>query len=186
MHPRLAAVIEHADASRAELLAAIDAIPVELREARPSEQSWSAAEVLEHLARVEKGVAKLVALKVGELQSTPEPPRETPEMVAITDARFGVLANRANRIEAPDRVVPEGEMSAESARAALMETRGILLDQLHAGDGLAYSTVIHPHPFLGSLDLYEWVYFIGAHERRHAEQVRELAAHFAAADRHDV
>ncbi len=182
MHPRLAAVIEHADAARAELLAAVDAIPEELREARPSEQSWSAAEVLEHLVRVEKGVAKLMALKIGELQASPEPPHETADMVAITDARFGVLANRANRIEAPDRVVPEGEMSAESARMALMETRGILLDQLHAGDGLAYSTVLHPHPFLGTLDLYEWVYFVGAHERRHAEQVRELAAHFAATD----
>ena len=186
MHPRLAAVIEHADAARAELLAAVDTIPEELREARPSEQSWSAAEVLEHLMRVEKGVAKLLALKIGELQSSPEPPREGPGMVAITDARFGILASRANRIDAPERVIPEGEMSAESARAALMETRGILLDQLHAGDGLAFSGVTHPHPFLGTLDLYEWVYFVGAHERRHAEQVCELAAHFTAADHRDA
>jgi len=182
MHPRLAAVLVHADSARAELLAAVDTIPEELREARPSEASWSAAEVLEHLVRVEKGIAKLVALKVGELQATGEPPREEPGMVAIDTTRFGMLANRAQRIDAPERVVPDGEMSADAARAALMETRGILLDQLHAGDGLAYSRVLHPHPVFGSLDLYEWVYFIGAHERRHAEQVRELAAHFAAGE----
>lgn len=179
MHPRLAEVIAHADAARSELLAAVDSIPEELREARPTESSWSAAEVLEHLVRVEKGVAKLVALKVGELQASPEPPREGAAMVAVRTSRFEVVANRAQVIDAPERVVPDGEMSADAARAALQETRGILLDQLHAGDGLAYSGVQHPHPFLGTLDLYEWVYFIGSHERRHAEQVREIAAHFA-------
>jgi hypothetical protein len=42
--------------------------------------------------------------------------------------------------------------------------------------------VLHPHPFLGTLDLYEWVYFIAAHERRHADQVREIGAHFRSAD----
>lgn len=55
----------------------------------------------------------------------------------------------------------------------------MLLDHLNTGDGLAFSGVLHPHPIFGMLDLYEWVHFIGAHDRRHAEQVRELAAHFA-------
>jgi len=178
MHSRLAAAIAHADRARVELLEAVDAIPGELREARPSEEAWSAAEVLEHLVRVEKGVAKLVALKVGEMQTMAEPPREADEMVAIDVARFEFLANRELRIPAPERVVPEGVMSADAARAALVETRGMLLDQLHAGDGLAYSAVRHPHPLFGPLDLYEWVHFIGSHESRHAAQVRAIAEHF--------
>jgi len=182
MHPRLAAVLAHADMARAELLAAVEAIPPELREARPSEFSWSAAEVLEHLMRVEKGIAKFVALKVGELQAMAEPPREHTEMVAVDLSRFKMVANRAHRVEAPERVAPGGEMSAEAARGALHESRGMLLEQLHVGDGLAFSGVLHPHPVFGMLDVYEWVHFIGAHDRRHAEQLRELAAHFAASD----
>ena len=181
MHPRLAAVIEHVDNARSELLAAIDAIPHPLREARPTENAWSAAEVLEHLMRVEKGIAKLVALKVGEMQTMEQPPRESPGMVAVAVSRFTAITDRSMRIDAPERVIPDGEMSAATARAALLETRGILLDQLHAGDGLAYSSVAHQHPIFGVLDLYEWVFFIGAHERRHTAQVREIAAHFAAA-----
>ncbi len=180
MHPRLAAVIAHVDSARAELLTAVDAIPEPLREARPSEEAWSVAEILEHLTRVEKGVAKLVALKVGEMQMHAAPPKEGDDIAPVNFDRFAVLADRANRIEAPERVVPLGEMSAESACAALQETRGLLLDQLHAADGLALSSVRHPHPFLGELDLYEWVQFIGEHERRHVAQIRELAVHFAA------
>jgi uncharacterized damage-inducible protein DinB len=182
MHPRLAAVVSYADAARAELLGAVDTIPEELREARPTESQWSAAEVLEHLVRVETGVAKLMALKIGEMQAAPEPPREAPEMVEVVASRFELVVNRTQAIEAPDRVVPEGEMSADAARDALQATRGLLLDQLHAGDGLAFSSVVHPHPFLGALDLYEWVYFLGAHERRHAEQVRAIATQFAATE----
>lgn len=180
MHPRLAAVVAHVDSARTELLAAVDAIPEPLREARPSETGWSVAEILEHLSRVEKGIAKLCALKVGEMQATPDAPREAPEMVPVDVAKFAPLGDRGVRVDAPERVVPHGEMSAEEARTALLETRGILLDQLHAGDGLAYSSVRHPHPIFGELDLYEWVYFVGVHEQRHTAQVRELAAHFAA------
>lgn len=180
MHPRLAAVIAHADRARTELLAVVETIPEPLREARPSENAWSVAEILEHLSRVEKGIAKLVALKVGEMQMMPEPPREAPEMVPLNLAKFEHMLNRDFYIEAPERVLPKGEMSALEAHAALAETRGILLDQLHAGDGLAYSSVTHPHPAFGALDLYEWVYFIGGHEQRHTEQVRAIASHFAA------
>ncbi len=179
MHPRLAAVVAYADDARTELLAVVDAMPLSLREARPTEEGWSVAEVLEHLSRVEKGIAKLVALKVGEMQMQPEPAREAAEMVPVDLGKFGIVVTPTVRLDAPDRVAPLGEMSAEDARAALLETRGVLLDQLHAGDGLAYSSVRHPHPFLGELDLYEWVYFVGAHERRHLAQVRAIAAHFA-------
>ncbi len=179
MHPRLAAVISYADQTRTALLSAVDDIPEPLREARPTENEWSVAEVLEHLFRVEKGIAKLVALKVGEMQSMPEPPRELPEMVDIDAARFAVVQNREIRLDAPERVAPRGELSEEAARAALLETRGILLDQLHAADGLALSTILHPHPFLGELNLYEWVHFVASHEARHLAQVRALATHFA-------
>jgi hypothetical protein len=173
MHPRLAAVVEYADRARTELLATVEAVPEPLCEARPTEEAWSVAEILEHLWMVERSVAKLVALKTGELQSMPEPPREAPEMVPVDLTRF--MSDRSTRIAAPERVVPRGEMSATEAREALLQTRGMLLDQLHAADGLALSTVSHPHPIFGPLDLYEWIFMTGWHERRHAEQIREVA-----------
>ena len=61
----------------------------------------------------------------------------------------------------------------------LLEVRRGYLEQLRASEGLALSAANHPHPFLGTLDMYEWVYFIGSHELRHAAQLREIAAHFA-------
>ena len=47
------------------------------------------------------------------------------------------------------------------------------------GDGLALSQVEHPHPIFGPLNLYQWVAFVGAHEARHAAQIREVGAQLA-------
>jgi hypothetical protein len=51
---------------------------------------------------------------------------------------------------------------------------------LHAsiaqGDGLALSAMTHPHPLLGPLSRYAWIALVGAHEARHAAQLREHLA----------
>jgi hypothetical protein len=44
-----------------------------------------------------------------------------------------------------------------------------------AHDGIAIDAVTHPHPVLGVIDAYQWFIFIGSHEARHAEQIREIA-----------
>jgi hypothetical protein len=33
-----------------------------------------------------------------------------------------------------------------------------------------------PHPALGTLNIYEWIQFLAAHEVRHTKQMREIAA----------
>jgi hypothetical protein len=44
---------------------------------------------------------------------------------------------------------------------------------LVAGDGLELGAVTHPHPRFGVFSIYDWMAFLGAHEVRHAEQMRE-------------
>jgi uncharacterized damage-inducible protein DinB len=181
MDPRLAAAIAHAEQARADLLAAVELMPPELREARPSLDAWSAAEILEHLARVEKGIAKLVALKVGELSAAGAADGGHPAPAPIDAARFRMVVESTARMEAPERTRPAGELSADAALRALRETRTLLREELARGDGLPLATATHPHPFLGALDLHEWVWFVGAHEQRHTAQLRTLVSHFATA-----
>jgi DinB superfamily len=175
MHPRLTAVIEYADRARTELLATVAAVPEPLREARPSEDAWSVAEILEHLMRVEKGVARLVAMKAGEMQSQSEPPRDPDELPELDLSKFALMPDRSRKLTAPERVAPRGEISAAEALEGLVQTRAMLREQLRAADGLALSAAHHPHPVFGVINLYEWVYTTGAHELRHADQIREVA-----------
>jgi len=181
MHPRLRMALDHVDHARLELLAALDTVPVEQQAARPAPDAWSAAEVLEHLARVERGLVRLTHVKVAEFRELSPVPAEDAELPAFDLVKFTRVEDRAMRLAAPERVCPTGTMSASEGRTAILEVRRAFVEQLAGGDGLPLSRIVHPHPFLGPLDLYEWVYLIGSHELRHARQLREIAAHFSVA-----
>lgn len=180
MHPRLAAVVDYLVQARTELLLTVERVPEPLREARPSESAWSVAEILEHLMIIEKGVTKLVAIKSAELRASDEGAAEGPEVVGIDPARFTRLYDREQVIPAPERVVPQGELSAAAVLSTMQETRAALMAQLEQADGLALSRASHPHPVLGTLDLYEWIHATAGHELRHAAQIREVSDQLAA------
>ena len=38
-------------------------------------------------------------------------------------------------------------------------------------NGLAIGEIKHTHAILGELDLYQWLIFLGQHERRHTRQI---------------
>ncbi len=176
MHPNLSLAIDHVDHARLELLAALDTIPVALQERRPAPDAWSAAEVLEHLSRVEGGLVKLTAMKTAEFAAMSPVPVEDPGCPPLDLSRFAAVERRAERLAAPERVLPTGSMTAAEGRTAILEVRRAFLEHVRRADGLPLSLVLHPHPFLGPLNLYEWVYLIGSHELRHAAQLRAIAA----------
>ncbi|MDB4916548.1 MAG: DinB-like domain protein, partial [Gemmatimonadetes bacterium] len=59
-------------------------------------------------------------------------------------------------------------------------SRAVLRDALAGADGLALGSIKHTHPAFGELDLYQWVLFVGLHERRHAGQVSEVISALSA------
>jgi hypothetical protein len=43
-------------------------------------------------------------------------------------------------------------------------------------DGLALGEVSFDHPFFGPMTVYQWVELMAAHEGRHTDQIKEIAA----------
>jgi hypothetical protein len=173
MHPRTEELLNHLEANRAALHAAVDAVPSSLRETRPAADRWSVAEVLEHLARVEEQLTRLLSAKLAEARLAgalgPEP-----ESGPVIDSGWDLLLDRRRRITAGERVLPKGEMDTVTALATLDSTRAKLRDLVVSHDGLSLGAVSHPHPALGMMDGYQWFTFIGTHEARHAAQIREI------------
>jgi hypothetical protein len=67
-------------------------------------------------------------------------------------------------------------MALPAIWSALDATRADLREALREADGLALGTLTFPHIYFGPLDLYTWIAFVGAHEARHTDQIREIAA----------
>jgi hypothetical protein len=167
MHARLDELVGLLTARRAEVLDAVACAPV----TRPREGAWSVAEVLHHLQLVETGVSKLVHV---ELKRHPGPlPRETETTSVAHRLDHMALEDRGRRIMAPEAVRPRPGIATAEALVGLEASRGRLLDTLAQADGVALGEFSFPHPVLGSLDLYQWLLFVGQHERRHARQIAE-------------
>lgn len=174
MHPRLAELVNYASAQREVLLTAVSRVPEPFRQHRAEAGGWSVAEVLEHLHRVERGITRLLVHNLERAKAGGIGPELEVDSVMASLDRFQVT-RRGVPISAPEPVRPRGELSAAEALAALTDSRHALLSALDAADGLALGTIIHSHPLLGSLDLYQWVLFVGQHEARHAAQIEEIA-----------
>jgi hypothetical protein len=176
MHPRIHEVLNHLDTGRADLRAAVDAVPALQRSARPAPDRWSAAEVLEHLAMVEGRMARgIFARRIEEARANGLGVERDTSPVAPTFDASHVLDRTEARV-APEQVVPQGGKDAATAWAELEQIREGLRATIVSADGLALGDVIHVHPTLGSMNMYQWALWIAGHEGRHAAQVREIAS----------
>ena len=66
MHTRLAEAMGYVEEKRRELLKSFDGVPGDRLCRRATAESWSVAEILEHLRMVEAGVARLITKRVGQ------------------------------------------------------------------------------------------------------------------------
>lgn len=174
MHKRIAEAKKHLAENHAKLKAAVDAVPANARDTRISKDRWSVAEVVEHCANVEKAVTKLFAFRLQEAVANGL--RKDPDVSSLWDQRYeAMFLDRNRRVAAPERAHPSGTLSAEQAWQELARAREDFLAVLDQYEGYAFQDLTYPHPLIGELNFYQWVYAAGWHEARHALQIREMA-----------
>lgn len=178
MHPRIHELFEYLDATRSELGAAVENIPTGLRDERPAADRWSAAEVLDHLHIIERQVAQMLSGRIAAAKAAGLVP-ETDRSSVLDSVDRGRITDRSRRITAPEFIRPQAGCDTASVWAALQQSRASLSAAILEGDGFALGNVVHPHPVLGPINLYQWLVFVGSHEARHTAQIREIADAFA-------
>jgi hypothetical protein len=146
-----------------------------MREKQPGPDRWSVAQVLDHLTIVDRRVGIGLRKWIDEARSA-NLGAETETSSIVNTIPVSLITDRSRRANAPEAIRPSSEANAETAWAALESARENLRSAFVTGNGLALTEVIRPHPVLGPINLYQWVLFVGSHEARHADQVREIAA----------
>jgi uncharacterized damage-inducible protein DinB len=175
MHPRIREVVEALDSRRAELTRAVNEVPTSARDRRPSEDRWSVAEVLEHLALVEENIPQRVKALVTEQRTNGlGAERESTSIAETIDSAF--MLDRSKKRVAREAMQPRSGVDAAAAWTRLERARQVTHETLRELDGVALSDVSAPHPALGSLNGYQWFLFLAAHEGRHTAQIREITA----------
>ncbi len=174
MHPRLTELLAYLDKQRDRVRAEASRLPRDRWSVKPSPEKWSIAEVIWHLQRVERGVAKLIAKRTSEARASGHPVEEgTSSVIGTLDATN--IEDRTHRLTAPTQVSPPEPIDPSEVELQLEESRTMLRAAIVDADGLALGSITHPHPVLGEINLYQWILFVGKHEARHAGQIAEVA-----------
>jgi uncharacterized damage-inducible protein DinB len=167
--PALQTIAENLARAQREFLSAADHVPPDQWKRNPSEGRWSAGEVVAHLIMVER------AILTGTDRLLQKPPKPWPFHkrlhlpMAIVEAR---LIPRKTPIPLdPSLVCQKEEMLAQ-----LREVRGRTLAFMEETRGRDLTSYHMPHPFLGTINAYEWFQLIASHEVRHTKQMKEICA----------
>jgi uncharacterized damage-inducible protein DinB len=176
MQRKLAEVAAELERTRAVVLANVEGLDQEALDRRPGESAWSVGEVAHHLALVEQGVVRLLGslLHAAIAAGLPPAPPEGDSVLGSLD-RFRI-EDRRRRVEARDSARPTHGLPRAELLDGLAASRAALLALMEAAAPHDVTGVVHKHPALGDLNLYEWLVFVGKHELRHAAQMREARA----------
>jgi hypothetical protein len=161
--------------------------PADLRAYSPADGGWTTDEVLTHigltnhylLILIEKGTAKALAnaqsLNLATELARYQFPRE---QLAAIGVLHGFDWVRPGHMEPREHPQPLPAVR-QQLHAQVAQTLACL-GRLPHGEGLLYTTTMTVNG-LGRLNVYEYIYFLAQHARRHLTQMRDNAAEYAAA-----
>ncbi len=160
-------ILEKLDRAQRNLLRAADCIPADLWKICPSEGRWSAAEVIAHIMTVECAVVGAVE------RILKKQPKHTPVWKRFR-LPFAFAEIRLIRLKTPIPMDSRLVREKDAMLAELKEVRKRTLALMEETKNRDLSAYRWRHPFLGSLNAYEWFSLLGSHQIRHEKQVREI------------
>jgi hypothetical protein len=172
--PSLDPILEELARAQDRLLRTADAIPDDLWKTPPREAAWSAAEVMAHVIAIERTIT-VVARKIFKKQ-----PKQTPLLKRFR-LPLAFVEIRLVRLKTPIPIDPQlvGEKNLMFAELQRVRHSTLeLIEETRARDLRVYRW---QHPFIGSLNAYQWFALLGLHQIRHEKQIREIAAHLSQA-----
>ncbi|HVV04312.1 MAG TPA: DinB family protein [Puia sp.] len=156
------------------LLDSIAGLSRSAMEARTERDRWSMAGNIEHLA-----LAGDITWKILHEQLAKRPTPERRELIRVSIKRIiCMMSDRSKKLSSLSGLLPGGRFAdTEGALAHFVEQRDRLIHYVrHTEDGLKDRHAFHP--FVGTVNLYQFLLLEGAHTARHVLQIEEIKSEF--------
>jgi hypothetical protein len=135
------------------------------------EGEWSISEILEHLVIAETGTSKLLRKMLKE--NAGKLPAYPADDSGLGLRETGRPAERMT--EAPEGAQPKGSHGKEEILRLASQAREATRTSLEMLSAVDPRSVEFPHPYFGSMNLYEWPRrIIVEHERQHHAQIERI------------
>jgi uncharacterized damage-inducible protein DinB len=159
-------ILDLLQTSRDKFIAIANEVPDELWSKSPGTERWSAAEVVAHVGMVEHAIIN-GAKKV--LQAPPEPT----SLLKRLHIPVALAAWRGAKRKSPLPLDRSLVTNRAEALIRLDATREGTLGFIEFTRDQNLRVYRFPHPFMGSLNIYDWFRLIAYHDLRHLQQIRE-------------
>jgi hypothetical protein len=163
-------LLGYLDETRARLQDTIAEINPALIAIKPDGDAWSAELIVEHLAKVEEGLAAMIERSVQWARANGVGPASPVQSVLSRLDKFRIIDAVAT-LSAPETVAPGGSLPVDQSLARLRASREKLRAALVSGSDLDLTGVKRPHRAMGDLDMLQWALFVAHHEERHRRQI---------------
>lgn len=122
---------------------------------------------------METGVTKLLVKQIERAAKRGIGPDPNDESVIGGLDRFAIVAAET-KFKAPSYSLPRRGIEKGKLMELLQGSRTELLDIVSKAGSYNLSELLFPHPAFGRINMYQWILFVGKHERRHTVQLEDL------------
>lgn len=156
--------------------------PEAMRRCKPAAGGWSIDQVLEHITLTNRFLMLTLGKWVGIALQRARRGDQIPDGESDLD-RLLIIGERGSfGWVRPEHMEPTGLPTSDEVRATLHRQLGeclIQLERIESGAG-ALCQVTMTVNALGKIDLYQWLFFLAQHARRHLQQLAAAEAEFTA------
>lgn len=165
--------VEYLRQTQKDFLSAIEGVSEAQWKFKAAPDRWSIAETAEHIAVTEQTIWELVN---GKIMKSPAAPEKAAGAKGKDEIILAKIPDRSRKAQAPEQLRPTGRWATQAALVKDFEA-------LRGGE-IKYLTEtkedlrnhFEEHPFLKTMDAYQWLIFNGAHCKRHTAQILEVKA----------
>jgi hypothetical protein len=167
----VAEIFEAIEQVRQSVYDRIEGLGAEQAAFRSEPDGWSPAQLAEHMCISEERLSGAIDrfLSAAEAQGRPS---AGPAIAPVTIDR--VQEQAKGKFKSPLATQPSGSLSMPEIIERMHRSRETLMAMRSRLEAIDVSDVSFPHPVFGPLNLYEWLVFIGMHERRHLTQMEAI------------
>ncbi len=154
------------------LVATVAAISEDEAAIVPDDEKWSIRQIVEHLAMVDEGAARICQKLLAEARILG---RMSDGPIAISPEFWQLIVKISDeKVEAPERVQPTGKISVSESIDRMNGSQANFESMQHELETYDLTGPKFPHPYFGAITAAEWLVVAGGHELRHTKQIERL------------
>lgn len=141
---------------------------------RPNTDSWTIANIAEHLGIVAGQFLRLTSKLLAQAEAMGA--LASPDLRISPVTLAPAATNPDEKFKAPESALPSGNVSVAESIEKVRQAHEALLALRPRLEATDVSQVSAPHPAFGPLNLYQWLVLIGVHQERHIGQIEAVKA----------